>query len=532
MVFLPATAIALVGTLLSIAAAQAPVASYAMAYIAVGEEVLYIHGGTADGGLGGINQFFSLDLTQKTWNTSNPPWKSLPMGTGVLSSPSAWEHTMALSKDKQSLIIYDSTPTAPGVSVFNIVNGTWQQKHALPSNPLASDYYGLRSAVDPSSGLMYIPTGTKDNQTLAYDPDSGSSSMLPNPEASIMNPVVVFYSVVWSTVRNSVIMYGGRGITLNNIVPNPYLAEIVPGPSAAWHALAATGQAPGAVERHCMVSGEHYETSIINLSSTVIFNLKTNKWTDQFSLISSPPSTVSGTAGMKPRPSNSGSDPSASGPDTSQGVKLLFGRGLIAIPIVLVVAIIALVILKYRKAARKKQDSNAPPSYSTLSPWPTPSESAGKKNASNPEQNGIFTLGHSVAQTVSQANAHVMNAGNNPQSSSYNSPQERRDNRHNRGCSRDRPRQGVGSVALSTGDIGATICETGTIAATALKQYVSILTNIAPALLFLVCIATEATFVLGVDAIATRNGVDGIVKTTLANSTRRSIDKSGDQSQG
>lgn len=237
MVFLPATAIALVGTLLSIAAAQAPVASYAMAYIAVGEEVLYIHGGTADGGLGGINQFFSLDLTQKTWNTSNPPWKSLPMGTGVLSSPSAWEHTMALSKDKQSLIIYDSTPTAPGVSVFNIVNGTWQQKHALPSNPLASDYYGLRSAVDPSSGLMYIPTGTKDNQTLAYDPDSGSSSMLPNPEASIMNPVVVFYSVVWSTVRNSVIMYGGRGITLNNIVPNPYLAEIVPGPSAAWHAL-------------------------------------------------------------------------------------------------------------------------------------------------------------------------------------------------------------------------------------------------------------------------------------------------------
>ncbi|KAG0051314.1 hypothetical protein BGZ83_003874 [Gryganskiella cystojenkinii] len=485
MVFLPATAIALVGTLLSIAAAQAPVASYAMAYTAVGEEVLYIHGGTANGGLGGINQFFSLDLTQKTWNTSNPPWKSLPMGTGVQSSPSAWEHTMALSKDKQNLIIYDSTPTAPGISVFNIANGTWQPKHALPSNPLASDYYGLRSAVDPSSGLMYIPTGTKDNQTLAYDPQSGSSSMLPNPAASIMNPVVVFYSVVWSTVRNSLIIYGGRGITLNYIVPNPYLAEIVPGPSAAWHALAATGQVPGAVERHCMVSayggtkmvlfggctvtrqslgsiyildvntlswtkgpdvdpaqnrsgmacavagdnfiawgGEHYETSIINLSSTVVFNLKTNQWTDQFSLISSPPSTVSGTAGMEPRPSNSGSDPSASGPDTSQATKLLFGRGLIAIPVVLVVAIIALVILKYRKAARKKQDSNAPPSYSAFSPLPTPSESAGKKNVSNPGQNEFFTLGHSAAQTLGQANAHDRHAGNNPQYNSYNSPQE------------------------------------------------------------------------------------------------------------
>ncbi|KAG0212086.1 hypothetical protein BGX28_006847 [Mortierella sp. GBA30] len=433
-----------------------------MAYTTVGEDVLYIQGGTADGGLNGVNQFFSLDLTQKNWNTSKPPWKNLSLGNGIQAAPFAWEHTMALSKDKQSLIIYDSTPRAPGVSVFNIANGTWQTKRALPSSPPVSDYYGLRSAVDPSSGLMYIPTGTKDNQTLAYDSNLGSSLLLPNPAASVMNPVVAFYSVVWSTMRNSVLMYGGRGITPNGNVPNPYLAELQPGPSATWRTLTATGQAPGAVERHCMVpayggtkmvlfggsttsrqslgsiyildvkalswtkgpdvdpsqnrsgmacavagdsfiawGGEHYETSIINLSSTIIFNLKINQWTDQFSLSTSTGST----AGSDPKPSNSGSDSSVE-PETSKGgvSGAAIGGGVAGAAVL--VAIIALIILKRRILSRKNRDNNAPPSYSTLNPLNASSESgisARQKNTSNSEQNEILTSGHTTVLAYSHS---------------------------------------------------------------------------------------------------------------------------------
>ncbi|KAF9321123.1 hypothetical protein BG006_002669 [Podila minutissima] len=62
-------------------------------------------------------------------------------------------------------------------------------------------------------------------------------------------------------------------------------------------------------------------------------------------------------------------------------------------------------------------------------------------------------------------------------------------------------------------------------------RLVRILTNIAPALLLLVCIASEGNFFLHIDAFATRNGVDGVIKTTLANTIRGSIDKSGDQGQ-
>lgn len=163
-------------------------------------------------------------------------------------------------------------------------------------------------------------------------------------------------------------------------------------------------------------TGEHYETSLATLASTIVYNLKVNEWTDQFSLISTPPLTVSGTAGMGPIPSNSGSDP-------SQGVKPPFNRGLIAIPVTLVVAVIvALAIFKYRKAALKTQDSNTPPSYSTLSPMPTASESVGKKNVSDSELNEIHTSDHPAAQTLSQSNTQIMNVGN--YSNRYNNPQE------------------------------------------------------------------------------------------------------------
>ncbi|CAO3574104.1 unnamed protein product [Mortierella alpina] len=481
----PLVAFLAAGFILTSVAAEAPTGSYAMAYTTVGEETLYIQGGTTNGGQSGVNQFYSLDLTQKTWDTSSPPWKSLPVGTGAQSSPNAWEHSMTLSKDKKNLIVYDSTPSAPGISVYNILSGTWLTKRPLPSNPLVSDYYGLRSAVDPNTGTVYIPTGTKDNQTLAYDSESGISSLLPNPAASIMNSVVTLYSVVWSTARNSLLLYGGRGITPGGIVPNPYFAELVPGPGSTWRTLATTGQIPGAVERHCMVpayggtkmilfggctisrrslgsiyildmktlswtkgpdvdptqnrsgmacavagdnfvvwGGEHFETSIVNLASTLVFNLKTNQWTTQFSLLETP--LPAGTGGDPPKPSgpDSNSGPPSTRPPTPDGVNWAGIGGGIA-GAVLVVGIAALFLIRRRKKAVAASSHGALPPYTVSEPQRDSLESQGfgaGLNASEQiqmhKESTTLPNYHAVPgapESMGGSNQWQRDSGNNPQ---------------------------------------------------------------------------------------------------------------------
>ncbi|KAF9953942.1 hypothetical protein BGZ72_005047 [Mortierella alpina] len=477
----------------ALVAAEPPKASYAMAYTSVGEAALYIQGGTTDGGQSGVNQFSSLNLTQKTWDTSSPPWQSLSVGTGAQSSPNAWEHSMTLSKDKNNLVVYDSTPSAPGISVFNLVSGTWLAKRALPSNPMASDYYGLRSAVDPNTGIIYIPTGTKDNQTLAYDFESGISSLFPNPSASIMNPIVTLYSIVWSAARNSLLLYGGRGITPNGIVPNPFFAELAPGPAAIWRTLATTGHYPGAVERHCMVpayggskmilfggctisrrslgsiyildmktlswmkgpdvdpsqnrsrmacavagdnfvawGGEQFETSIVNLASTLVFNLRTNEWTNQFSLLEAPLSAGTGGEPPKPSGSNSNSGPSFSGNPESDGTDWTGIGGGIAGAVVVAV-MVALFLFKRHKNARAKNRNNTLPPYSppTLQ-HETPEwrgfgtmTSASEQNQTQKEET-MISRHHAVLEapgSTTGSSHYRSHGGNNPQalySAAYN----------------------------------------------------------------------------------------------------------------
>ncbi|KAF9083933.1 hypothetical protein BGX27_003969 [Mortierella sp. AM989] len=97
----------LMGLFLVFATAQTPNPVTAMAYATIDEKTLHIQGGSQSvvGG-GSVNQFFALDLTQSNWDIFNPPWKALAVGSGTQVAPVDSLHSMTVSKDKQSLIVW------------------------------------------------------------------------------------------------------------------------------------------------------------------------------------------------------------------------------------------------------------------------------------------------------------------------------------------------------------------------------------------------------------------------------------------
>ncbi|KAF9344568.1 hypothetical protein BGX26_004223 [Mortierella sp. AD094] len=264
----------LIGLFVAFATAQAPNPASWMAFATIDEETLYIQGGASNGSL--TSQFFALDLTQSSWNTSNPPWKALTLGSGTQAAPIDDGHSMTISKDKQSLIVWG---WKTGISVFNITSGLWTPS-PMPSNSSLLDE--LRAVTDPGSGLIYIPTGAnKGLNMMQYDPSTGNSQVLPMP-AQIANYTFKYYSAAWSTQRSTILLYGGMGS-----ITNPFLWEYVPGTSS-WSLVSTTGPSPEDVERHCMVPAYNGTKMVvfggnptvnIPLGGIYILNVQDMSWT-------------------------------------------------------------------------------------------------------------------------------------------------------------------------------------------------------------------------------------------------------------
>lgn len=184
--------------LLTLASAQPPIRVSYMSYATVDEKTFYIQGGS-DGT--SFNGTYSLDLTELTWLTSKPPWKTLSQG------PDDFGHSMTVSSDKQSLIVWGRLT---GISIYNIASNTWKTRTALHVPPISRDF-GRRSIADPNSGKIYIPAANESQVMLSYDPATGVSSRLSMPPELSVNPGNTFQSfgAAWSTQRNSILVYGG-----------------------------------------------------------------------------------------------------------------------------------------------------------------------------------------------------------------------------------------------------------------------------------------------------------------------------------
>ncbi|KAF9277125.1 hypothetical protein BGZ68_009519 [Mortierella alpina] len=221
--------------------AQAPAVIYNMAHAAIDERTLYIQGGSFDTLLHN-RKLYALDLTQVNEDTSSSAWRVLDEGTDPRSPLSTSDHTMAVSKDKQNLMIVTSAGT---ISTFNIASSTWQEPTAVSQ---LSATMGPRQAVtDPSTGLVYIPGGFNSEANMAvYNPaDRSVSTTIPLPSRAAG---LSFYAAAWSTVRQSIVLYGG--IDTEDQYSN--LIEYQP-TNSKWVNLQTTGPSPGNISSPCIV---------------------------------------------------------------------------------------------------------------------------------------------------------------------------------------------------------------------------------------------------------------------------------------
>lgn len=176
-----------------------------MAHATVDEEI-YCLGGWTDlyvtqGTVNYINptsQFVALDLQQQTWSSSSLPW-TLPSAATTLNN--IW---MTVSRDKQRLIIWEQPKMA--VSLYSLATNSWLPNYTLP--PGTDRSWGSGVALDSTTGLLYASSAYKNGTAMiVYNPDTYTSSILDMPPASATVNIVhlIWYSLVWSTYRNSML---------------------------------------------------------------------------------------------------------------------------------------------------------------------------------------------------------------------------------------------------------------------------------------------------------------------------------------
>ena len=229
--FLIALSTLLLTLLASTTDAQAPVARRRLAYVQHNNQ-LYLQGGIAQAGLS--NQFNALDLT-KPWSTASPSWSMLGGGnwvshhTMVAVKP---EHAAGLGSGAQGylLSIGGNPASNDGFwSTYDIQAGTW----ANLTTP--APYIGLegQAAVsDPSTGQVYIVGGyytdaatntTVTNRLTVFDPTSNSVVL---QQAATDKTNLTGAAVVWSTKRNTILLFGGSRATSGSAVSGLQLGNI------------------------------------------------------------------------------------------------------------------------------------------------------------------------------------------------------------------------------------------------------------------------------------------------------------------
>ncbi|KAF8941719.1 hypothetical protein BGZ47_007262 [Haplosporangium gracile] len=238
--------------LLSLTAdAQAPIARRRLAYVQYNEQ-LYLQGGIAQAGVS--NQFNALDLT-KSWSVASPGWTMLGGGnweshhTMVAVKP---EHAAGLGGGAQGyLLTIGGNPASSGGfwSAYDIQAGTWANL------TIPAPYVGLegQAAVsDPSTGQVYIVGGyytdaatnaTAANRLTVYDPTNNSVIM---QQAATDKTNLTGAAIVWSTKRNTILLFGGSRATSASAVSGLQLGSIdeYDPVSKTWKTMTTTGNIP------------------------------------------------------------------------------------------------------------------------------------------------------------------------------------------------------------------------------------------------------------------------------------------------
>ncbi|KAF9286091.1 hypothetical protein BGZ68_003252 [Mortierella alpina] len=210
---------------------------WGMASTFVETQYMLIHGG-ASGNSPPVGSTFALKLNTN-WNTSQPDMEQL------FSDFQGYNLASTLSSDNKTwFMIANSTPHK-----FFTGNGTWLTGNSSTS---FTNKGGLGAATDPATGLIYVINGFSNNGSysmLQYSLTTGTFNSIP------MNPLMVTLvdsAVVWSTVRKSMLVYGGWRSGEGTLLQGLY--EFVPdGGNGVWRLLPENGDTPVARKAHCLV---------------------------------------------------------------------------------------------------------------------------------------------------------------------------------------------------------------------------------------------------------------------------------------
>ncbi|KAF9567049.1 hypothetical protein EC968_003518 [Mortierella alpina] len=163
---------------------------------------------------------------------------------------------MAVSRTKDLVIWTSLEASDSGVYTYHFSDNTWQ----ATLQPLPLDYslfWKLRAVTDPSTGTVYVPSGRNNGTNMAiYNPESSMPATVSMPPVEIMPTAMNAYSAVWSTQRNTILIYGGTkyfDFQQKLYIGNPYLVEFCPR-THTWSRVPTTGVSPGDISCHCMVS--------------------------------------------------------------------------------------------------------------------------------------------------------------------------------------------------------------------------------------------------------------------------------------
>ncbi|KAF9154079.1 hypothetical protein BG015_001901 [Linnemannia schmuckeri] len=228
-------------------AQQRPLSTCCMGYTTIDEKTFYVLGGEhhskTDSLFSFPAQFYSLDLSQSGWNTSNPPWKALSYpatllgtATGVRSSP-----FITVPRDQRSLSLW-SIMGNDSLLNYDISSETWTQRLLPAVNTIDGD--GLHAATDPTTDTVYIPgAGSSWNGMLSYGFSTGIFSVA--PDLGSLGTSGPYYAFVWSQVRKSFILVTSIRSTFSFLEFSPS--------SNRWSRLVTTGRTPPFRIRSCMV---------------------------------------------------------------------------------------------------------------------------------------------------------------------------------------------------------------------------------------------------------------------------------------
>ncbi|KAK3847754.1 MAG: hypothetical protein J3R72DRAFT_470505 [Linnemannia gamsii] len=397
--------------LLSPTSAQAqaddtPTPVYRAQSTSIDDNVLYIRGGFSEGNA--VSQFYSLDLSpflSASVTTTKLNWKKLN-ATGPIEEFGV-ELPLAVHYGTRDVTFFGSSRTQ---SRFNTTKSTWGTANL--TCPFDNEYVyvnipssrGGRVAVtDPNNNLVYLPHASEDgaNMILMFL-ELGNCYFMPMPTGSVGN------NFVWSQFKGTIYMLGNQTIATatnptgkdpmlwelsqdNNIwqhLPNPNTPPLFKG-SCAVSALggrkllffggtSGSGQANGNMyifdtlastwtvgatsvkprsNMVCASAGDYFlvwgghenETSTTASSEMLLYNFKTDIWTNQTKKLIPPPLGASNT-------------------DTPSKTNTAAIGGGAAAAFVLVVAIVGLVVL--RRHRRQQAAAKRHPQDSKLDPTP------------------------------------------------------------------------------------------------------------------------------------------------------------------